>query len=363
MAAARSSRRRLLGTEVLPIRAESAYPLITPGPRVRVAAFAPFLQDHAVALRFSSHLSASEYRELSAPGHGLEKALALAACAARVARRSRDRDELLMVHRLLSLIPVPAGDPPARVDVYDFDDALFEDSFSTSRQSLRRIKRDRARCHAYLRRARLVLAGNAYLASHAREYADHVEILPSCVDPTAQPLREHGDTDVITVGWVGSASTTPYLEALLPVFHSINRDRIRMRLVAVGAGPLHDAPWLEQRSWSLASESGSLASFDVGVMPLPDDPWTRGKCGYKLLQYYAAGVPAVASPVGVNRDLLARGGGLAATTERQWRAGLEELASDSNARRQAGLLGRQLVAAEYSYQRWSPELAAMLQTL
>ena len=107
----------------------------------------------------------------------------------------------------------------------------------------------------------------------------------------------------------------------------------------------------------------ALARFDVGVMPLPDDPWTRGKCGYKLLQYFAAGVPAVASPVGVNATLLASGGGLAATGARAWRAALEEFAGDAAARGEAGLAGRRLAESQYSYQRWAPELAALLRSL
>jgi glycosyltransferase involved in cell wall biosynthesis len=122
-------------------------------------------------------------------------------------------------------------------------------------------------------------------------------------------------------------------------------------------------PWIERRAWSQASEASLLARFDVGVMPLPDDPWTRGKCGYKLLQYFAAGVPAVASPVGINATLLSRGGGFAAATPQQWRAALEQLRADRSARSDAARAGRRLAESEYSYQRWAPELAAMLRSL
>jgi glycosyltransferase involved in cell wall biosynthesis len=123
------------------------------------------------------------------------------------------------------------------------------------------------------------------------------------------------------------------------------------------------AGWLEHRQWSLERQPADLAGLDLGVMPLPDDPWTRGKSGYKLLQYFAAGVPAVASPVGVNAELLAQGRGLAATTPAAWSTALTELIEDADGRRQRGALARTFVEQRYSYQRWAPELAALLRSL
>ena len=345
------------------VAAESAYPSMTPGARVRVIGFAPFLREHGVDLRFHAHVSDGEYRILAAPGDRLQKARVIASCATRVARRRRPPGALLMVHRLLSLVPVPGRDPPAVVDVYDFDDALFEGSISEHNRGFEPLKRERQRCHAHLRRARLVLAGNDYLADHARRHARRVEVVPSCIDATAFVPRTHADVELPTVGWIGSTSTTTYLLELLPVLRAINAGGVRMRLLTVGAAPLPPEPWLEQQPWTPDCEAPALARFDIGVMPLPDDPWTRGKCGYKLLQYFAAGVPAVASPVGVNATLLASGGGIAATGARAWRAALEQLAADAQARREAGLAGRRLAESQYSYQRWAPELATLLRSL
>jgi len=348
---------------VLRVVGESAYPVVTPGPRVRVASFQPFLHEHGVDLRFVSHLSDEEYRVLGADGARAQKAQVIARCAARVARRARPADALLMVHRLLSLVPVPARDPPRRVDVYDFDDAIFEGSISPTNRGFETLKREGQRCRAHLRRARLVIAGNEYLAAFARRHARRVEIVPSCIDAEAYAQRSHAAVETVTIGWIGSASTTPYLLEILPVLRAMNADGARVRLLAVGAARLPSEPWIERRPWSLGSEAALLSRFDIGVMPLPDDPWTRGKCGYKLLQYFAAGVPAVASPVGINATLLGRGGGLAAGTGHEWRRALEELRADPAARADAGRAGRRLAESEYSYQRWAPELAAMLHTL
>ena len=348
---------------MLRVNAESAYPAITPGARVRVASFGPFLRAQDVDMTFVSHLSDDEYRTLSADGGRMQKAHVVARGVTRVMRRSRPPDALLLVHRLLSLVPVPRRDPPALVDVYDFDDALFVGSLSAANRGFGGLKREAERWRAHVRAARLVIAGNEYLAEHARRHGARVEVVPSCIDATALTPRRHDDVEVLTVGWIGSASTTPYLRELLGVLASINADRVRMKLLAVGAAQLPAAPWIEQQPWTLASEAELLARFDVGVMPLPDDPWTRGKCGYKLLQYFASGVPAVASAVGVNAALLSRGGGCAADTPAQWRRALEEFERDTAARREAGCAGRRLAEAEYSYQRWAPELAAMLRSL
>ena len=328
-----------------------------------MSAFSGSLREHDVELRFRSHLSEAEYVTLSNPGGRARKVRAVAACAARVAHASHPPDTLLMVHRLRSLIPVPGCDPPAHVDVYDFDDALFEKSVSPVNRGFGALKREAGRYHAYLRRARLVLAGNAYLAAHASAYAQRVEVVPSCIDAAAHIQRDHADVETLTIGWMGSASTTPYLMEILPVLRAINAQGVRMRLLAVGAARLPSEKWIEQLPWTLLAEADLLSRFDVGVMPLPDDPWTRGKCGYKLLQYFAAGVPAVASPVGVSAALLAGGGGLAAATHAEWRAALEEFANDTSMRREAGRAGRRLAETEYSYQRWAPELAAMLRSL
>ncbi len=136
-----------------------------------------------------------------------------------------------------------------------------------------------------------------------------------------------------------------------------------MELVLVGAGTSFDAPWITSLPWTPESEKDALASFDIGIMPLPDDEWTRGKCGYKLLKYFAAGVPAVASPVGVNRAIVGEERGVLASSSDDWFEALEMLVRDAQARREMGFNARQFVEAKYSYERWAPELAGMLKSL
>jgi glycosyltransferase involved in cell wall biosynthesis len=260
------------------------------------------------------------------------------------------------------LNPVPGLDPPRRVDVYDFDDALYLGPDGRN-AVLKWTKQEARRCDTCLRRCRLAIAGNPVLADYARRIARRVEVVPSCIDPTKQNMHHHRDVDELIVGWIGSRTTSRYLLPILPAFERLNTQRNRARLVLVGADATVEAPWIEHRRWSTVTEARDLASFDIGIMPLPDDNWARGKCGYKLLQYFAAGVPAIASPVGIAPKLIGKGRGILADGISDWHRALEQLLGDVVERRQRGLAARSFVESEYSYQRWAPVLAGMLRSI
>lgn len=348
---------------MLRVLGETAYPSAVPSARVRIAGFAPFLRRHDVALAHHPTLTDEEYEQLSSTRSAVHKAALLARASARAGLRRAPAHDLMLVHRLRLLNPLPGVDPPRRLDVYDLDDALFLGSAAAVNRRFQWAKQEARRCVACLRRARLVIAGNEFLAAHAGRHCNRVEVVPTCVDPSAQILHQHGERERVTVGWIGSRTTSQYLEPVLPLFARLNAGVPRVKLVLVGADPSLVAPWIEHRPWSLATETADLASFDIGIMPLPDSAWARGKCGYKVLQYFAAGVPAVASPVGVAPKMLADGRGLLADSPREWEQALEGLLSDAAERRQRGESGRAFVERHYSYQRWAGELAALLHSL
>ena len=160
-------------------------------------------------------------------------------------------------------------------------------------------------------------------------------------------MHDHAARDSAVIGWIGSHTTVEYLQPVLPIVERLNARGCRARLVVVGADTGFRGDWIEHRPWSLDAQANDLADFDVGVMPLPDTPWTRGKSGYKLLQYFAAGVPAVASPVGLNAELLADGRGVRATTDAEWERALVELLSDAAGRRERGQNARRHVEDHY----------------
>jgi glycosyltransferase involved in cell wall biosynthesis len=350
------------------VAAQTAYPIAAASPRVRLAAFAPHLSRYGIRLRYQPTLSDAEYRLITSEAAPARKAATLGRAAIRLAARGRDHadEELMLVHRLRFLAPLPGVEPARHVDAYDFDDALYLGSTLFPNRRFGWVKREAQRWRSYVRRARLVIAGNDLLASRAAEFATRVEVVPSCVDPESQSAREHAEREVVTIGWIGSRSTADQLREVLPAVAALNEDGLVARLVLIGAGEIAGSPpWLEQRPWSLDSESENLSSFDLGIMPLPDTEWARGKCGYKILQYFSAGVPAVASPVGVNAAIIGREEerGLLASTFEEWRTALTRLVTDAEARATMGAEARRFVEREYSYQRWAPELATLLKEL
>ena len=346
------------------VAAETAYPAQTPGARVRITNFIPHLSGHGIELDYRPSLTEDEYDLITSSAPSARKALVLAAAAARFARQGRvPTGTLSLVHRLRFMLPLPILDPPRKLDVYDFDDALFVGSIGHENSSFGWAKREARRWHSYTSRARLVIAGNEYLAARANMFADRVKVVPSCVDPSIQPVRKHQELEVARVGWIGSRSTASYLDQVLPALESINRHERRVELVVVGAKTSHASPWITFEPWSLETEAALLASFDIGIMPLPDDAWTRGKCGYKLLQYFAAGVPAIASPVGVNSAIIGDERGLLASSVGDWQTALEGLMADAQIRKEMGANARDFVERKFSYEYWSPQLAEMLKAL
>jgi hypothetical protein len=337
----------------------SAYPAITPGGRVRVVEMAGHLRDHGVNIEFRPTMTDEEYRRLSLPGGAARKAIAVLRSAYRA--RLRTNGALTLVYRLRSLMPGAAENVP--LDVYDFDDAIYLDAQPSVHGLLGRIKRERQRSIGYMRQARLVVAGNDVLADEARRHANWVEVVPSCVDPSLQEVRRHREVDVLTLGWTGSQTTSAYLGPLIGVTARLRARGHPVRLIVMGARLPGAEAFVEHRPWTLAGERELLREIDVGVMPLPDTPWTRGKCGYKLLRYFSAGLPVVATPVGVNTRLLAGAAGCAATSEHDWLRAIEQLAGDVTERQQRGTAARAFVEREYSYQTWAPRLAQLITEL
>jgi glycosyltransferase involved in cell wall biosynthesis len=243
--------------------------------------------------------------------------------------------------------------------VVDYDDATFHQYDRHANWFVRSLLKDKIK--NVMRGARLVLAGNRYLADHAVEAgASHVEVVPTALDPAryacAVPPRS-----IFTIGWIGSPSTTHYLDVLRGPLEAIGMGR-RARLLLIGAST--QAPiaiQTEMVSWSESTEAQHLSRCDVGVMPLIDGPWERGKCGFKLLQYMAAGLPVVASPVGVNCEIVEHGvTGFLASTPQEWCEALGRLRADSLLRRRMGEAGRSVVRRRYSIDATFPTIERSL---
>ena len=246
--------------------------------------------------------------------------------------------------------------------VVDYDDAVFHRYDLHRSATVRRLlgrKLDRL-----MASASLVTAGNRYLAERAKAAgAQRVEIVPTVVDLTAYTRRpEPFSENAATIGWIGTPSTwTEYMAPMMPLLTQA-AESAGARIAAVGAGRAAEAhPLLDNLPWTEESEVARIHEMDIGIMPLTDTPWARGKCGYKLIQYMACGIPVIASPVGVNRDIVEHGvNGFLAESEEDWRTAVGSLLSDPALRRRMGDAGRRKVEERYSLQVWGPRVAQML---
>jgi glycosyltransferase involved in cell wall biosynthesis len=244
----------------------------------------------------------------------------------------------------------------------DYDDAVFH-RYDLHRSPLvRRLLG--AKIDRIMGGAALVVAGNDYIAERARlAGARRVELLPTVIDLERYPLAPVQSGGGFTVGWIGSPSTAKYLRWLQPALSEICRGDAA-RLVAVGSGSLElEGVATELRPWSEASEAADIAGFHAGIMPLPDQELERGKCGYKLIQYMACGRPVVASPVGINRELVEHGkNGFLADSPAEWVSCLRMLGRDPELRARLGQAGRKKVEEKYCLQVTAPQLVSLLRS-
>lgn len=253
--------------------------------------------------------------------------------------------------------------------VLDFDDAIFHNYDLSPRATIRRLlgqKIDRLMADA-----RIVIAGNGYLADRAaRAGARNVERLPSAIDlslyPTPgvrQQVMEREPTQPFRIAWIGSPATAHYLEMLKPALQQLAL-RTRLELHVIGASaPEWPGVAAVSVPWSAETEAQSLSRCDAGVMPLSATPWEKGKCSFKLIQYMACGLPVVASPVGMNLDVVHPGrNGLLAATDQDWISALEQLAAQPDLRISMGEVGRAEVEQRYCIQVTGARLADLLRS-
>ena len=300
--------------------------------RYRLAAFRPFLQ------------RALHELELLAWPTGWWSWL-------RVGHSLRSADAVTVQRRLLPSWQLHIVRRASRVLLYDFDDAVFlRDSYATKGlHSRRRLRRFMATIQA----ADAVIAGNAFLAEQAVAAArqPRVRVIPTCVDPDRYPLAQHtrspGNAELV---WVGSSSTLRGLETIRPLLEQLGHELpgLRLKLVCDRFLHLQQLP-VHECLWSETTEAADIAAADIGISWLPDDLWSQGKCGLKVLQYMAAGLPVVANSVGVQKEMVRHGEtGFLAETPGQWVEAVGRLARDPELRRRMGGAARRRVEADYS---------------
>lgn len=232
--------------------------------------------------------------------------------------------------------------------VFDFDDAIFVRYRSPANGWLSLLKAP-GKTRTICKLASHVMVGNHYLAEYARAFNRNVTVVPTTIDTDTYQVRSVRETAIPVIGWTGSYSTVPHLDLLRDVLRELGRlERFRLRVIGPSSYRLEGVD-VEVIPWRSHTEAQDLAEADIGVMPLPDDPWSRGKCGCKALQYMGLGIPAVCSPVGVNTDLISDGdNGFLADSAEEWITKLALLLRSPQLRRKVGLAGRKTVENGFS---------------
>jgi glycosyltransferase involved in cell wall biosynthesis len=234
--------------------------------------------------------------------------------------------------------------------IFDFDDSIWLQQVSKGNRKLGFLK-NAGKTKEIIRASHLVIAGNDYLAAYAKQFNDRVMVIPSTIDTDHYTIKNIVEDGKIVIGWSGSFSTIEHFESAAGAL-SIIYDRYKERVSFIVIGDenyRNEMLGITGRKWNASTEVEDLQLFDIGIMPLPDNEWTKGKCGMKGLQYMAAGIPTIMSPVGVNKEIIQDGGnGFLASTTEEWVEKLSRLIESVELRQKFSVNGRKTVEEKYS---------------
>jgi len=342
----------------------SRYGSLGASSRVRYLQYLPYFRSQGISVSVSPLFSDDYLRALYQGSTCWHKVISGYGSRLMVLLRARRYDVVIIEKELFPFLPAIAERLLHMFGVpylVDYDDALFH-RYDCHSSALVRLFLGR-KIDVVMRHSAMVVAGNEYLAERARQArAFRVETIPTVVDIECYRPRQEMVNDIPIVGWIGTPKTSHYLHSLIPVFEALQKV-MHVHFVAVGARKEDFIDTIiEVWPWSEDTEVASIKQFDIGIMPLDDSPWERGKCGYKLIQYMACGIPVVASPVGVNSTIVVpEENGLLANTLDEWQEALVYLLqADISYRVSLGRAGRNYVKNWYTLQVQAPRLLKMV---
>ncbi len=328
----------------------------SPGQRFRFEQYLDFLEQNGYDWELSNIISEKDDQVLYEKGKFIQKGIIeLKSWFKRWkdARKADDFDIIFIYREALltgnTVFEKRFGSSRAKV-IFDFDDAVWLPNVSEGNKVLQVLKKP-SKTDIIIQNANMVFAGNTYLANFAMKFCDNIKIIPTTIDTEYHKRNKEPNSDKICIGWTGTQTTMKYLEPLKEVFVEIQKkygDRIYFKIIC-------DQPWelqgidLVNETWNKEIEIEQLSAIDIGVMPLTEDAWSLGKCGFKGLQYMAMESVAILSPVGVNKEIInhEKNGFLAETTE-EWLRTLSLLIEDQNLRIRIGKAARRTVIERYS---------------
>jgi glycosyltransferase involved in cell wall biosynthesis len=335
----------------------------SPGQRYRLEQWEPLLRERGVEITYEPFEDEELHSVVYQHGRmGKKLQLVARGLARRLSTISKARQyDLVYILREAALLGPAVFERlihQQRVPlVFDFDDAIFVSYRSPSNGYLSYLK-FASKTRTICRLASHVMVGNPYLAEYARQVNDKVTVVPTTIDTEKYRVRPPKATaDPIVIGWTGSYSTVQHLDTLRGALKKLaETEKFRLRVIGT---PSYECAPLETEAmpWRAATELDDLSAIDVGVMPLPDDNWSKGKCGLKALQFMALGIPTVCSPVGVNTDIIQDDeNGFLALSEEEWVDKLTRLLRSAELRRRLGDAGRATVEEKYSAVTQAPRV-------
>ncbi len=335
----------------------------SPGQRFRIEQWEPILRENGVEITYAPFETEELRSVLYSGGNILAK---IGGVIRSMNRRSSELNslnefDLVYLFREAALLGPPwferkvgRSDIPM---VFDFDDAIFFSYKSPSNGYLSYLK-FAGKTAEICRLSTCVMAGNEFLAEYARPNNKNVTIIPTTIDTDKYDFVKRTDEpEIVTIGWSGSFSTIQHLDTIRDVLQELAKTE-QFRLLVIGT-PEYDLPGVnvEALQWRSETELDDLRKIDIGLMPLPDDNWSKGKCGLKALQYMALGVPSICSPVGVNSTIIKDSeNGFLAESKEEWIEKIKQLIHSPELRRKLGRAGRETVEREYSAKVVAPKV-------
>jgi len=324
--------------------------------RYRTYQYLGYLEQQAVEVCVSPLLD-DEYLERLYGNRGVSKLYLLKAFCRRLfdILKARNCDLIVIEKELFPYMPALFEHLLHSINkniVTDYDDAIF-----ANYQNNLLLK---SKIPTVMKLSKAVNVGNRYLADYARSFNQNVSIIPTAVDLSKYVVKDTYEIagDKVVIGWIGTPITSKYLFLVQEALAKLSQQyHLVLRCIGTSSDFALQGVEVENMQWNESTEASRISTFDVGIMPLSDDLFSRGKCGLKLIQYMACGVPSVASPVGVNKDIICDGeSGLLAGSEEEWIDKMALLIKDQHLRERMGMKGRQTVIERYSLEAVAPRL-------
>lgn len=343
----------------------------SPGQRFRFEQYLQYLQECGFSYTYSYLINEKDDRIFYSPGNIFKKSLIMIKSIfirLKDVWRAKNYD-IIFIYReavffgsaLFERLFKLSGKPI----VFDYDDAIWLMDVSDNNRAFRWIKRP-SKVATIIKKSSIIFAGNAYLADYAKKHNQNVAVIPTTIDTDYyKRVAIKKAENTICIGWTGSATTLKHFELAIP-FLKIIKHKYPQVIIHL----ISDVPFITDEleivfiKWNRTQEVADLCYFDIGIMPLPNDAWAKGKCGFKGLQYMALEIPAIMSPVGVNTEIIKHGeNGFLADTVSEWITYLSLLIEDKNLRDKLGKAGRKTIEDTYSFHSQKNRYLQLLQNL